>query len=128
MEPTRVAFQIGVHFARVDRAGIAPWPGWFPVRFDRADPSDPDCQFTLSEPAQGKLKIQADSGGLLNADFTEFGGSVCEGFYLKPTDDWGPYEQWNGWELGNGGPSVVLVQYQGERAGLCSPSLTVVRL
>jgi len=132
MEPFSAAFSIGIHYARVDRAGTAPWPGWFPIRFDRTDPSDPDCRFTVSQPETGnpRLSVVAGGGGFLTADFTEFGGSVCEGFYCSPAaDGWGGYQQWNGWELGGSGPEVVLVQYQDPaRIGQCSPSLTVVRL
>lgn len=135
MEPLTIALQVGIYFARIDRTApgpspTVPFPGWYPIRFDRLEPSDPDCRFILSQPEPGgKLKVQdPSSGGLLSADFTEFGGSVCQGFYLKPEDDWGAYEQFSGWQLGSGGPEVLVLEYPNERKGQCAPSLVVVRL
>jgi hypothetical protein len=132
MTPTAAALQMGAFFARVDLTpNIAPWPGWFLVHFDRMDPSDAGCRFTLSQPqAGGRLKVTLDTvpGSLLSADAGEHGGGVCKQFYLKPTDDWGFNEQFSGWQLGSGGPDIVLVQYQGDGAGQLSACLKVVRL
>jgi len=132
MTPTPAALQMGAFFARVDLTpSLAPWPGWFLVHFDRTDPSDAGCRFTLSQPqAGGRLKVTLDAvpGSLLSADAGEHGGGVCKQFYLKPTDDWGFNEQFSGWQLGSGGPEIVLVQYQGDGAGQLSACLKVVRL
>jgi len=132
MTPKPVAFRLGVYFARIDPAetGKAPWPGWRRVLFDRTDQTDPACRFELSQPAAGgKFKAKHEAtGALLSIDATEFGGNVCQQFYGKPEDDWGENEQLAGWQLGAGGPEVVLAQYTGARAGQCSACLTVVEL
>jgi len=129
MTPTKVAFQMGSYFARVNLApNLAPWPGWFNVVFDRLDPNDSGSRFTLSQPAgEKKYKATLDAlpGSLLSIDQGKHGGGVCKGFYLKPVDDWGANEQLAGWQLGAGGPNVVLVQYPN---GEVSADLRVVLL
>ena len=133
MEPITVALRSGKIFARIDPADKNKNPnfkGWYPVRFDRDNPNDEQCQFTLSQPEAGnpRLKLQhIMTGALLNADATEHGGgNICVQFNGKPTDDWGGYEQWDGWDLD--GIHIVEIAYDRDGERYTSASLTVVEL
>lgn len=128
-----VAFRAGKFFGRIDPASATtptnpttPWQGWFPVKFDRTDPADPDCRFQLTQTGDRLKAKHLTTGALLSIDFTEFGGGVCNGFYGKPGGDQGGYEQLQGWTLD--GSNVVVVPYERDGQKYVSPSLTVVEL
>jgi hypothetical protein len=130
MDPIAAAFKMGSYFARVDPTpNQAPWEGWFLVHFDQVDPSDPHCQFAVTQPEPGNPRLKLTNRaivGILSADAGIHGGGVCKQYYLKPgTDDWGQNEQFNGWTLGSGGPEVVLVEYPNGEVSAC---VQVVRL
>jgi hypothetical protein len=129
MSTKKVALRLGQFFGRIDPASSGKGPfGWFPVVFDQRDPSNPECVFEQSGPANA-LKVQHEqTRALLGADATEFSDGIAKEFYGKPNEDQGGYETWHGWQLGQDGINIVLVEYDRDGAKYASACLTVVEL
>lgn len=132
MDPFAAALRLGAHyFARVTDEP-APWPGWKLVRFDRTDRHAPECRWDITQPEAGNVKLRArhtQTGLTLTMDFTEYGGSVCQGFYASPDSaGWYGYQQLAGWQLGAGGVEILTVDYTHAGTAAAAPCLSVVRL
>src|SRR5262245_12488420 len=133
MQPTPIALRLGTFFARINPAELGHGPfGWYPVHFDQRDASNPQSRFTLSQPDGERFLIRHDqSQAALGADATENSGDIHGQFYGKPNvgdGDYGGFEAWYGWTLGNSGIDIVLVQYDRDDGRYTSADLTVVEL
>ena len=84
MNPFAAAFRAGIYYARIDRHGTTPFgAGWFPVRFDRTDSSDPDCHFTVSQLPGGPTSAGCAGSKFSTADFTGLAAPCVKGAHRR---------------------------------------------